>query len=317
VVRYGSLDWGFVKGKLSIAIASLERRSIDHLLTLFHDLFRQIACRIVWPALVAGALLVAFAQMFYTLLQIDCADAIAVTDVCSVRDSYHVVYLLMRGEVLVGVDGSQEMSLEAITLVALFLFFFALLLLALFVTILIAALQFDFEEIALGSYWEPRLASILSMNELGYRRSGFSYLPSCGQRLMTKFELAWDLMMISLVGGQSKNEKYWYASSSRSSSFSWPLWMLSIFVVPIWFILGCATFGLLWPPQLRRIIFRPVGRSNKVRKTNMAAEDSASQVSRMRNEIMQLKAMSYDRSSDVHMEIRDLKELLLIALREE
>jgi hypothetical protein len=279
--------------------------------------FRQITCRIVWPVLVAGVLLVAFAQMFYTLLQIDCTDAIAVTAVCSVRDSYRVVYLLMRGEALVAADGSQEMSPEGIILVALFLFSFALLLLALFVTILIAALQFDFEEIALRSYWEPRLASILSMNELGCRRSSPSDLPSCGQRLLTKVELAWDLMMISLVGGQSKNEKHWYASSSRSSCLAWPLWMLSIFVVPIWFILGCATFGLLWPPQLRRIIFRPVGRSNNIRKTNMAAEESASQISRMRNEIMQLKAMSYDRSSDVHREIRDLKELLFMALREE
>lgn len=315
MVRYVSLDGGFVKGKRSIA--SLEGRSIDCALTLLRDPLRQIACRIVWPALVAGVLFVAFAQMFYTLLQIDCTHAIAVTAVCSVRDAYRVVYLLLRGEALVGVDGSQEMLPEAIILVALFLFFFALLLLALFVTILIAALQFDFEEIALGSYWEPQLAFILSMNELGCRRSSPSNLPSCGQRLLTKVELAWDLMMISLVRGQPKNEKHWYTSSSRSSYLSWPLWMLSIFVVPIWFILGCATFGLLWPPQLRRIIFRPVGRSNKLRKTNMAAEECASQISRMRNEIMQLKAMSFDRSSDVHREICDLKELLFMALREE
>lgn len=254
--------------------------------------------------------------MFYTLLSIDCTDAIAVTTVCSVRDTYRVVYLLLRGESLVSVDGTEEMSPEAIILVALFLFCFALLLLALFVTILIAALQFDFEEIALGSYWEPKLSFILAMNELSCRRPSAHDEPSCGQRLMAKLELAWDLMILSLVGGESNQGKHWYASSSRSRCLAWPLWMLSIFVVPIWFVLGCATLGLLWPPQLRRIIFRPVTSAARV-KGAKAAEESASQIARMRNEIMQLKAMSYDRSSDVHGEIHDLKELLLMALKEE
>lgn len=274
----------------------------------------QIACRIVWPVLVAGILVVAFAQMFYTLLQIDCTDAIPVTTVCSVRDAYSIVYSLLRGEPIVSLEETGEMSGEAIALVALCLFFFALLLLALFVTILIAASQFDFEDIAMSSYWEPKLSFILCMNELDCRTPSPS---SWSQRLSVKLELAWDLMMLSLKGGKTKKEQHWYASPARSSWRSSPLWILAIFLVPIWFVLGCATLGLLWPPQLRRLIFRPVGRSNKARRKNMAAEESAAQVSRMRSEIVQLKAMSYERAGDIHREIRDLKELLFLALKEE
>jgi hypothetical protein len=271
----------------------------------------------VWPALIAGILIVAFAQMFHTLLQLDCTDAIPSTTVCSVRDAYRVVYSLIRGEPLVSQSGSEEMTAGAIALVALLLFFLALLLLALFVTILIAASQFDLDDIATGSYWEPKLSFILSMNELSCRNTNALDRLSCDQRFTARLELAWDLMMMSLFGGEAKKENHWYASTSRSSCLSWPLWIVAIFVVPIWFALGCVTLGLLWPPQLRRIIFRPVGRSSKARRRNMAAEESTYQVSRMRNEITQLKAMSYERAGDVHREIRDLKELLVSALKEE
>jgi hypothetical protein len=286
-------------------------------LRLVSLVLKQISCRIIWPVIVAGVLVVAFAQMFYTLLQIDCIDAISVTAVCSVRDAYRVVYLLLRGESLVDVQGIEEMVPEAIVLVSLFLFVFAIFLLGLFVVILIAASQFDFEDIALGSYWEPMLAFVLSVNELGCRNQKLLDVPSCEDRLSAKLEQAWDLMTVSLIGGESRKEAHWYASCSRSSFLSWPLWIVAIVVLPIWFALGCVTLGLIWPPQLRRLIFRPVGRSRKRRKADMAAEESASQISGMRNDIMQLKAMSYERSSDVQQEIRDLRELLRMALGEE
>jgi hypothetical protein len=67
--------------------------------------------------------------------------------------------MLFRGEPLADPLGASPMSTDAVLLVMACLVIFAMFVLALLVTVLTAALQLDFEQIALNSYWEPKLAS--------------------------------------------------------------------------------------------------------------------------------------------------------------
>ena len=264
-----------------------------------------------------AGLIVAFAQLFYTRLQADCIEAIGVTTICSVRDSYRVVYMLLRGETLVNADGSTGMTRDAVILVAFFLLLVTLFLLALAVTLVLAALHCDFEEIALSSYWEPKLAFVLSTSDFWCAGKKLRNGPSVEQRMSAKLEMVWDLMIMSLMGVEPAKQSYWHSNCQQSGIQAWPLWIVAILVVPIWIVVGFLTLGLLWPPQLRRLVMRPIGRSQKQMKASMAAEQSAHQVAGMRNELMHLKAMSYERSGDVEREVHELKELLYLAMKEE
>jgi hypothetical protein len=118
--------------------------------------------------------------------------------------------------------------------------------------------------------------------------------------------------MVALRGKDLKKQEKWYANLSCPSAAAT---ILAIFVVPIWFALGIVSLGFLWPPQVRRWLFRPAGRIERKRKV-AAKDDSNAQVSLMRNEVMKLKLMSYERSGEVERELRELKELLYAAMRE-
>jgi len=262
-------------------------------------------------------LVVAFAQMFYTRLQADCVEAIGVTTICTVRDAYRVVYMLLRGETLVNEDGAPETSRDAAILVAFFLLLFVLFLLALFVTLVLAAVQCDFEELALASYWEPKLAFVLSNNDYWCAGKKLRSGLSIEQRISAKLEMVWDLMIMSLMGVEPAKQSYWHSNCQQTGIQAWPLWIVAVFVVPIWAVVGFFTLGLLWPPQLRRLVFRPIGRSQRQVEVSLAAEQSAHQLAGMRSELMHLKAMSYERSGDVEREVRELKELLYLAMKEE
>jgi hypothetical protein len=276
--------------------------------------FLQIASYLVAPLLIFGSLVVAFSQMFYTLLQVNCENSI-VTPVCTVRDAYRVVYMLIRGESLV--DGFHQLSVRAIVLVAFLLLCLVLFMLSLFVMLIVASFKLDFESIALRSWWEKKLAYHYTAADLG--------LPGCilwndGRGLSSigvseRLERAWDLLVVSLIGGPSMKREHWYVGAPTSNVLSWPLWILAIIAIPVWIALGAVTLGLLWPPQLRRCLFRPIG-FNPDRKTKTSIEEASASVAEMREEIRQLKLLSFDKSGDVERELRELKDLLHSALKE-
>lgn len=276
--------------------------------SIYH--FFQIANRIVYPFITAGVLIIAFAQCFYTLLQLDCSDAIAVSPVCSVRDAYRVVYMLGRGGSLVDPTGVERLSTEAVLLVTMFLLVFAIFLLALLVTVLIAASHLDFDQIALNAYWEPKLAFVLSAGDLGVASGDFS---DRKEGFEAKKAQMWDVFLLTLLGGEPVKGANWFARPLPSKVFTL---VTAMFVVPLWFMLGLCSLGLLWPPQLRLWLFRPQGICEKERCAQVTAEQSRPQISDIRTEIVQMKLMSYERSMAQEHELRELKELLLIAMQE-
>jgi hypothetical protein len=264
----------------------------------------------VCPFITAGTLIIAFAQCFYTLLHLDCSDAIGVSPVCSVRDAYRVVYMLARGAPLVDPTGEHALSTEAVLLLMSFLVIFAIFLLALLVTVLIGASQLDSDQIALNSYWEPKLAFSLSSGDFGVVRQQHS---DHKEGLEAKKAQMWDLFMLTIFGGEPAKGTNWYTRPLPSKILGW---LTAISVVPVWTIVGFFTLGLLWPPQLRHLLFRPRGISEKERIAQTTKEQSRPQISDIRGEIMQMKLMSYERSNEVEKQLRELKELLYTAMQE-
>jgi hypothetical protein len=253
--------------------------------------------------------------MFYTLLYMNCEDAIATTSICSVRDAYRVVYAIVRGASLVDLEGG-EMTAETIALVAGFLLLLAAFAVALLVTLLMAASNLDADQIALESFWEPKLAFVLSS---GDKESSAARLDSHHNKGEFASALArvWDTFTLPWGRNWSRKDKNWYAKSVRSRVAAWIYGGLAVIIIPLWTILGCVTFGLLWPPQLRRWIFRPIVVDGKKRAEKQSTELSASHLTDIRREMMMMKLMSYEKSIDVEKELRQLKEFLYAVMKEE
>ena len=286
-------------------------------LILLLTFFPQIASYLVWPLVIFGGLAVAFAQMFHTLLQIDCTAAFAVTPVCSLRDAYRVVYMLIRGESLVDMQGTAEMSALAIVLVAFFLLFLVVFMIGLVLVILVAASKLDFADVALESFWEHKLAAHFDAVDLGISEIEPKISErSCCDNTSGRLEQVWTLLTVSVTGGTATKKKHWYAGSTSAGWKGWVLSLLAVFLIPIWLVLGALTFGLAWPPQVRRFLFRPIGRSQKKQEHKAAADHTAAQVLRMREDMMQLKILSFERSYDLEKEVMELKDLLYAAIKE-
>ena len=282
----------------------------------------KIANQIVWPLIAGGMVLVAFAQMFYTLLWTDCATAIPVTPVCSVRDSYRVVYLLLRGESLLELDGSDEISAQAVVLLSAFLLALFALLLAVLVAVIMGALHSKPDEIAFRSFWEPKLAFVLSSADWGCRvQPKISLTPSRKVGLQTRLERTWELLVSSLlVGPPARSEKYWYSGRYRKGGLlGLAFWLTALILLPLWFVLGFLTLGLLWPPQLRQFLVRPLGWTSTRQPSAAAAKEDymVAQLSEIRSELVRTKTMTYERSIQVENEVRSVKHLLYAAVREE
>lgn len=216
--------------------------------------------------------------------------------------------MLFRGEPLVDPTGNDLMSTEAVLLMTSCLVVFALFVLALLVTVLIATSQLDFEQISLNSYWEPKLAFVLSASDLGVTKEEHS---DGKDGMEAKMAQNWDMFMLTIFGGELAKGKNWYAKPLPSKILSCTI---AIFVVPVWIILGIVSLGLLWPPQLRIWLFRPHGNSEK--NTHETKKHSRPQASDIHGEIMQMKLMSYERSIEVEKELSELKELLYMVLHE-
>jgi hypothetical protein len=242
------------------------------------------------------------------MLQLDCNEAMATTPVCTVRDSYRVVYMLLRGDSLVDPMGFNQFSSQATVLVASFLAIFAIFILAVLITVFTASSELDFEQIALCAYWEPVLGFILSTGVLVKEMDTATRTRSIEQ---SKGHF-WDIFTRTLL---------FDVPSTESNLFVYPL--RSIFltriiaglIVPIWIFLGVLSLGLFWPPQIRRWLFVSSLRNSSKPKRS-ATNESCAQMSEVHNEILQMKCMSYERSQKLEDELREMKELLIAAMQD-
>jgi hypothetical protein len=274
----------------------------------------QIAHRIIWPCATAGMLLIAFAQSFFTLLQLECSDPVEQSYACSIRDAYRVVYMLARGESLIDPLGRDHLTTETAMLVAVFLAILAMFTLALLVAIILATSKLDFDHIAVTSYWEKKLALALCAQDFGITSE------TNGNASMKNFETSksqwWDYLTTTLQGDEPAKGSSWFLRPLPCRILQW---IPALIILPIWIICGVLTAGVLWPPQVRIWLFRPTQAVDQEGDElhAMGDEQSRSNLADIRNELTQMKIMSFEKSAQVESAVHELKALLLTLAMQE
>jgi hypothetical protein len=272
--------------------------------------FPKIMYLLIWPVIVIAVIIVSFAQMFYTLLVHDCETSAAQLNVCTVRDAYRVVFTFMNGELSSIPDGATPWSDTLITLVSFLLFFRFIAVVGTAIIVLIGVSSLSWREIAHDFYWEPKLSFVLSINQLGC-------LPahnSLEERYTARFNESWNLLFDLVRGVDLSNQHSWYLQP-KSKYRRWLLTAIAFFLIPLWILAGLISMGLLWPPQARRMMFMPFG-TNRGTATTMGNVSNVP-CARFREEFQQLKEMSHANAVDLQRDIRELKEMLLDALKED
>lgn len=268
----------------------------------------QVTNLLFWPAVVGSILLGSFAQMLFTS-QNECNDALGDVGACSINQSYKLVYYLVVGEPIVDLGGENEVARSMTALIVLLMIALFVLGLSIFSVIVLASLKWDFENVAVSSFWEPKLIFVL------FSCSNGKVSPS-NRSLPSRLEIAWHVATNILSGREYAIEPYWYTClTGKSALMKVCRWLIASLVVPLWIAAGVLTFGVLWPPQVRRFLFQPsMKNSVMTKRSNLSpAESYACQVSRMRDELSQIRDMSYERSNDIQREVRELKEILHVA----
>ena len=294
---------------------------------------------LIWPVIAAGVLIIAFGQMFFTFnlttAKDECEYVLGGRSLCSMREAFITVYLMLLGTPLIDTTDPSASSLNSgsVLLISFFTALLVLFVVSLLISVVSEAVRMDLDEVALGYFWEPKLNFAFMVDDLascftrsnkqpidGIRKRHLMRKRSFGERFSATLEDAWTVVDYAIFGGERRRGNMWYVAccgNKASPLVAWPLRMCCIIIAPIWLVLGLATCGLLWPPQVRRRLFRPARSSvRSSREANAAAEYSATQVAGMRGDVLQLKTMSYEKSNDVKQEIHELKQLLYAAMED-
>jgi hypothetical protein len=253
------------------------------------------------------------------------------------------VYHLLLWSPLVDTNDEQSLSTGTTVLVSTFTLFFLLLIVNTAISVVLEVSSMDQDEVALCFYWEPTLNFVymtwkwttfsIGSNEerQSLKKDGLEasprfkktliYEPSGEENMSSSLERLWDVIILAIQGGEDAGRgNMWFmgccTTTKRTPCIVWPARIAGLLIAPIWIAVGFATCGLFWPPQIRRWLFRPRLRGCSSSPTNMAVEYSAQQIAGMRNEMLDLKAMSYETSNNLKHEIRELSQLLYTAMED-
>lgn len=291
---------------------------------------RRLGHLLIWPLLTATALVVGFAQMFFTLSTTstrgDCDIVFGGRALCTVRDSYNTVYLLLLGSPLIDmIDADDdEVTNGSIVLVATFIFLCVVFIINLVISVVVETSREAWEDAAAISFWESKLVFVYLTNEFSLcfpsSRSvdaarkhphGTRTIPSCNLISSESLGCYWEVCIAAIFGGPQNCN----LSNLRQPGNSRTDRMLSLLILPIWLCLGVFTFGILWPPQVRSWLFR-ASRTRKM-KGNNKLDCSAHHFATIRNDLLQLKIMSYEKSKSTERQLHELQRLVFAAAHEQ
>jgi hypothetical protein len=221
--------------------------------------------------------------------------------VCSVWDSFKLLYLLTIGEVFLG-DTSSKSSVVVLVMVFIVIIFI------LVVTTLVINLKIiEKDQSLVKSFWAPLLTYVLFMRSL-------ENILCCGNcRLFSsmerRMENAWDYIMISFSDVDYKDTKWWYLQRDlgKSHLFTSKRFVRTIgtFIIPLWIVLGLVTFGILWPPQIRWWLFSIGIRDDLDSSLSDVLEDT-----KRSNELKTLKLLLYDKFQVLEKELASIRSSL-------
>ena len=296
---------------------------------------------LIWPLIALLVLILSFAEMLYTFnlttSQDNCDVVLGGRSLCTLREAFITVYLMLLGTPLIDTADGSESSLSpgAVVLISIFTALLVLFIASLLISVVSEAVRIDLDDVALGYFWEPKLNFVFTFDDFmsfvtcsnnqpvekrdSLRKKRLIPKRSFGERWSAALGDAWTVVDYAIFGGERRRGNLWYVACCDHASplGAWPLRICCLMILPIWLAVGLATCGLLWPPQVRRWLFRPSRSSvRNNRDAHAAAEFSATQVAGMRGDVLHLKTMSYERSNDLKQEIIELKQLFHAAMEE-
>lgn len=168
----------------------------------------------------------------------------------------------------------------------------------------------DFEQVAIQSYWEPKLAFVLTAGD-------FDVAKKTKPSKVTGFELRksqmWDYFMSQINGMDQTKGLSWVPTPLPYRIFCW---IPALLVIPIWFIAGLLSAGFLWPRQVRLWLFSPKRFNRQLETERLSSDTSKIQIADIRNDLSNLKMMSLEKSGEVVRTLQEIKEILFAAMQE-
>lgn len=226
-------------------------------------------------------------------------------EICSLWDSFKIVYLLIIGEGFLGAEASSDNS----TIIILLLF---ILLAFLLILHMISLAIFNLRErrlsytTSVNSFWSPMLVHVLFIRNL---RGHFCRKGSNEESLSSRLENMWDYIIFSYSNVDIKDTKWWYLQQDLGKSHllgkKWFVRIIGAFIImPLWICLGAVSFGILWPPQFRQWIFQLKFDDDEQQPVRAISTRGATS---LQSDISNMKMMLYDRFQGVETELYELR----------
>jgi len=301
-----------------------------------------MAKRLISPLIVLSVFTLAFMQMVYMVHTRDNTNGQCLYEegningeslkICSLWDSFKIVYLLVIGEGFIGAEASSDNATIILLLVFVVL---AFVLILHTISLSIVHLQRTGVKSAMvDSFWSPMLTHILlvrSLSEVFCCGSRSSEPGSSNQHYATRsaathscnpssissrLENMWDYILVSYSDVDIKDTKWWYLQRDLGRSHllgkKWFVRIVGAFIVPIWICLGIVTLGILWPPQVRWWIFHiGMDKDDDMVLDVIAPNSSQSmQMSSLKSDISKMKMMLYERFQTVESDLYGLRSTI-------
>ena len=254
--------------------------------------------------------------------------------VCSVWGPFEMIYVIMIGENFLdrgSEDGQDKSKAVLIGLLLVFVTFIFLLLLQIVGISIITSTsrRHKTDTAILDNYWVPMLTFVLLAQNLNTLMcSPYEKVPSndhfqienrsngresssrqCCSSLEAKLHFIWEYVCASYSNADVNETLWWYERRSFMSkvfSNKWLVRCIGLLFVPLCFLLGLVTFGLLWPPQLRWRLFQLLSSFENIEHVmqNDFTHSCSVEGSDARKELSRMKAMMYERFHDVQKDIQ-------------
>jgi len=251
--------------------------------------------------------------------------------VCSIWDSFKVIFLLIVGERFLtrDSDANIEKSATAVVLLVVTFVTLAFLLLLQMISVSIkSATSRRVVETTADMFWAPILTFIYLMRDLrailcrNSREEPKSIIMRqrrCCALLEIQLESMWEYLCASYSNVDLTDTKWWYLQEGRCISHifanKWIVRFAALFIIPIWLLSGLFALGMTWPSQVRWWIFTWTSRA----VDDSLNEDASKQTTlsldaqygpQGSSELSRLKAMIYERFHDVQDELQNIRDAL-------
>jgi ankyrin repeat protein len=284
----------------------------------------QLLVTLFWPLVIAAMAIVGMSQVLYTIG--DCSFS-PEKEACSLSDAYTTIYWIILGQPVVGDYHEEESNLSnsMIALLVTFSLIWIWWIVSVIAMTVSEAHQLDRHQIALKWYWEPKIPiTILSRGKSDTQQKLPGSAPPMTRSIRDSMERIWQILVFSIKGSKAdalhpqngRDNKYWYSCCMRPRMIYFTR-VLAIFVLPIWFLLGVVTLGLLWPTQIRRWLFstKIVGSIDRNKKQEALEERlTAAKVSNLKSDLLSLQSMTAEQGRLAQNDIQEIKEILYLAM---